>query len=344
MRDARSVVTARHRWAALAMRALLACGLLCAAATATAAHQKASPDDILSAVVRVKTFINPDGRTVATLGREREGAGVVIDTSGLIVTIGYLMVEAHAVEVTTRDGKTLPADVVGYDPDSGFGLLRTVTPPGLKPMPLGRTTELKVDDPVLVASHGGAAGVTAARVVAKREFAGSWEYLLDEAIFTAPPNPAWSGAALVTRDGKLVGIGSLILGDAKGDGIPSPGNMFVPVDRLAPVMADLIADGRLAGPARPWLGVSTEEMLGRLVVSRVTPDSPAARAGLTRGDIIEGVAGTSADGLPALYRKMWSLGAAGVTVPLDIRRNGTTRRLEVRSMDRMDHLKLKSTF
>ncbi|NVO17856.1 MAG: serine protease [Rhodoplanes sp.] len=333
----------QDRSIAMALRALVACALLCAAATAAAA-QRASLDETLAAVVKVKTFINPDGRTVSSLGREREGAGVVIDASGLIVTIGYLMVEAHAVEVTTRDGKTLPADVVGYDHETGFGLLRTVTPPGLKPMPLGHSSDLKVDDPVLVAGHGGASGVTAARVVAKREFAGSWEYLLDEAIFTAPPNPAWSGAALVTRDGKLAGIGSLIVGDAKGDGTPSPGNMFVPVDRLAPVMADLIADGRIAGPGRPWLGVAAEDMLGRLVVTRVTPDSPAARAGLRRGDVIEGVAGTTTDGLAVLYRKMWALGAAGVTVPLDVRRDGTTRRLDVQSIDRLDHLKLKSTF
>jgi S1-C subfamily serine protease len=337
------VAALQERRITMALRALVACGILFAAATAAAA-QRISLDETLAAVVKVKTFINPDGRTVQSLGREREGAGVVIDASGLIVTIGYLMVEAHAVEVTTQDGKTLPADVVGYDHESGFGLLRTLAPLHIKPMPLGHSADLKVDDPVLVAGHGGPAGVTAARVVAKREFAGSWEYLLDEAIFTSPPNPAWSGAALVTRDGKLAGVGSLIVGDAKGDRTPSPGNMFVPVDRLAPVMADLIADGRIAGPGRPWLGVAAEEMLGHLVVTRVTPDSPAARAGLKRGDVIEGVAGTTTDGLATLYRKMWALGAAGVTVPLDIRRDGETRRLDVRSIDRLDHLKLKSTF
>ena len=193
-------------------------------------------------MVRIKTHINPEGRTVEGLGREREGSGIVIDSDGLVLTIGYLMVEAYAAEVVDNNGRTVPANVVGYDHETGFGLLRTIEPLKLKPMPLGKSADIKERDPVLIASFGGTAMVGAAYVVAKREFAGSWEYMLDEALFTAPPHPAWSGAALISREGKLVGVGSLIVGDAAGGSDKTPGNMFVP-DR--PAAAD---------PRRPHCG------------------------------------------------------------------------------------------
>jgi S1-C subfamily serine protease len=204
-----------------------------------AVTQTASIEELVSAVVRVNTHITPDGRTVQGLGREREGSGILIDGDGLILTIGYLMVEAYAAEVIDNNGRTVPANIVGYDHETGFGLLRTIEPLKLKPMPLGKSAEIKEGDPVLIASFGGPAMVAGAYVVAKREFAGSWEYLLDEALFTAPPHPAWSGAALINREGKLVGVGSLIVGDARGGGDKAPGNMFVPIDRLPPILGDL---------------------------------------------------------------------------------------------------------
>jgi S1-C subfamily serine protease len=198
-------------------------------------------------VVRINTHITPDGRTVQGLGREREGSGILIDADGLVLTIGYLMVEAYAAEVVDNNGRAVPANVVGYDHETGFGLLRTIEPLKLKPMPLGKSAEIREGDPVLIASFGGPATVGGAYVVAKREFAGSWEYLLDEALFTAPPHPAWSGAALINREGKLVGVGSLIVGDAARGSEKVPGNMFVPIDRLAPILGDLITAGRTAG-------------------------------------------------------------------------------------------------
>jgi S1-C subfamily serine protease len=225
------------------------------------------------------------------LGREREGSGIVIDNDGLVLTIGYLMVEAYAAEVVDNHGRTVPANVVGYDHETGFGLLRTMEPLKLKPMPLGKSADVKERDPVLVASFGGADMVAGAYIVAKREFAGNWEYMLDEALFTAPPHPAWSGAALINREGKLIGVGSLIVGDAIGGSDKTPGNMFVPIDRLLPILGDLISDGRVAGPGRPWLGINTDELRGRLFVSRVTPGGPAEKAGLKRGDVIVSVNG-----------------------------------------------------
>ena len=214
----------------------------------TGLAQSTRIEELVSAVVRIKTHVNPEGRTVEGLGREREGSGILIDNDGLVLTIGYLMVEAYAAEVVDNSGRTVPASVVGYDHETGFGLLRTMEPLKLKPMPLGKSADVKERDPVLVASFGGPDMVAGAYVVAKREFAGNWEYMLDEALFTAPPHPAWSGAALINREGKLVGVGSLIVGDAAGGNDKTPGNMFVPIDRLLPVLGDLISDGRVAGP------------------------------------------------------------------------------------------------
>ena len=234
--------------------------------------------------------------------------------------------------------------LVGYDPESGFGLLRTLEPPKIKPLALGKSADVKEQDPVLVASAGGARMVLPVRVASLREFAGSWEYLVDKAIFTSPPHPAWSGAALINREGKLVGVGSLIVGDAKGESEASPGNMFVPIDLLAPIMAELLANGRTAGPAHPWLGVNAQAAHGGLMVGRVTPGGPAEKSGLRRGDIIAGVDGERTKSLGDFYRKVWAKGAAGVTVPLDVVSGGEPRRVEVQSINRLDTLKLKSTF
>jgi S1-C subfamily serine protease len=310
----------------------------------TAAAQTPSINELVSAVVRINTHIAPEGRTVQGLGREREGSGILIDSDGLILTIGYLMVEAYAAEVIDNNGRTVPANVVGYDHETGFGLLRTIEPLKHKPMPLGKSADMKEGDPVLIASFGGPAMVSGAYVAGKREFAGSWEYLLEEALFTAPPHPAWSGAALINREGKLVGVGSLIVGDAARGSDKAPGNMFVPIARLPPILGDLLSAGRAPGPGRPWLGLNTDELRGRLFVSRVTPGGPAEKAGISRGDVIVGVNGEPPKDLADFYRKVWAQGSAGVTVALDVLQDSQVRRFDVKSINRLDHLKLKSTF
>ncbi len=328
-------------------RHLLAAGLaLVLACTAAAPSQAQAPEigDLVGSVVRVKTFIDPDARTLSNLGREREGSGIVIDDSGLILTIGYLIVEAYATEVTNNDGHSVPANVIAYNHETGFGLLRATAPLNVRPMALGKSAGLKAGDPVIVASFGGPERATPALVADRREFAGSWEYLLEDAIFTAPPHPLWGGAALIDSNGKLVGVGSLLVADAGGKAKGAPGNMFVPIDTLTPVFADLIASGRAQGDAHPWLGLNTVETGGKLVVNRVTPNGPADKAGLKHGDIVVGVKGEAAQNLADFYRKVWALGGAGTIVPLDMSRRGETWRAEVKSANRLDHLRLKSTF
>jgi S1-C subfamily serine protease len=324
--------------------ALIAALVLLIDPVAAHAQPATTIDDLAAAVVRIKAFINPDGRTVQNLGAEREGSGIVIGSDGLVLTIGYLILEAHAAEVVTNGGQAVPADVVGYDHETGFGLLRAAQSLKVRPMGLGKSAALREKDPVLVASFGGANMVAPVHVAARREFAGSWEYLIEDAIFTSPPHPVWSGAALISREGKLVGVGSLIVSDVSGKGGGEPGNMFVPIDRLPPILADLIADGRSSTPPKPWLGVSTEEVGGKLLVSRVTAGGPAEKAGLQKGDVVKGVGGETARSLGDFYRKVWALGSAGITVPLDVLRDDKARRLDVPSMNRLDHLKLKSTF
>ena len=323
--------------------ALLAAVLVLAGAPTAHAQATTTLEDLVSAVVRVKAFINPDGRTIATLGREREGTGVVISADGLVITIGYLMLEAHAVEIATSDGHTVSANVVGYDHETGFGLLKAATPLKVRPMGLGKSADIKEKDPVLVASFGGPDMVSAAHVAARREFAGSWEYLLEGAIFTSPPHPAWSGAALISREGKLVGVGSLIVGDATGTGDGVPGNMFVPIDLVKPILADLIEKGRVSGPPRPWLGMATEEVQGRLFVTRVSPQAPADRAGVRRGDIVIGVGADPVTTHAEFYRKLWSLGPAGTEVPLKLLQGASVNEIKARSIDRMEYFRVKPT-
>lgn len=300
-------------------------------------------EEVLGSVVRVKMRALPDARSSATLGSAREGSGVIIDDRGHILTIGYLVIEADAIEVTTAEGKTSPATLVGYDHASGFGLLHAALPLGANPIGLGVSAELVEREPVMVAPHGGRDSINLAYVVSKRRFAGSWEYLLDSAIFISPPTLAWAGSALVNREGKLVGIGSLLVRDSVETGVPRPGNMFVPIDLIKPILTDLIDKGRAAGAPRPWLGMATEEGQGRLFVTRVSAEAPAERAGIARGDIIVGVGADTVATHAELYQKLWSLGPAGIEVPLKVLQGASLKEIKVRSIDRMEYFRVKPT-
>ena len=297
--------------------------------------------DALS-VVLLRARSAQDARSATSLGVERQGSGIVIDNNGLILTIGYLILEAEGVEIIPADGKAIPATVVGYDHASGFGLVRASLPLTIKPIELGDSQTLPEREPVLIAGFD---GVAPAYVVSKRQFAGFWEYLLDNAIFTAPATVNWSGAALIGRDGKLYGVGSLVVTDAIKPQTYSPGNMFVPIDLLKPIMGDLIGSGRVSGPARPWIGVNTQEMQGgQVVITRVTRDGPAEKSGLKAGDIIVRLGGQQIAGQVDFYRKLWSKGPAGTKIAVSVLQGAEVKDLVIQSIDRDQHLRTRRIY
>ena len=325
------------------LRTLVLLLALAAAPVLAQDQRKESAEELLSAVVQVKAKILPDARSLATLGPRRQGTGVLV-REGYVLTIGYLVLEAEAIEVAGADGKVVPATLAAYDHASGFGLLKLIDPLAGKPLPLGDSTSLAEREPAMIASYGGREAVSVVYVVSRRAFSGSWEYQLDSAIYTYPPVENWSGAALIGAKGELLGIGSLIVPDAGGAGTQSPGNLFVPIDLLKPIMEDLIAKGRTPGPLRPWLGLNAEELRGRLFVTRVSPEGPADRAGVKSGDIVIGVGGEEVGSLAEFYRKVWSRGAAGVEVPLRVLQGVQVKDLTVRSIDRLQYFRQKSSY
>ena len=291
----------------------------------------------LDAVVLLRSEVPEDAFTAQILGTERAGNGVVI-RDGLVLTIGYLITEANAVWLTTNHGTAVAGFPLAYDQASGFGLVQPLGRLELPALERGSAASCEVGDEVVVAGHGGAAHALKARVFGKREFAGYWEYVLDEAIFTAPAHPNWGGTALIDAEGRLLGIGSLLVQEERR-GKQVQGNMIVPIDLLEPILDDLLKYGRVNRPARPWLGMYATEVEGQLAVAGLAPGGPAERAGLQVGDMLLEVAGRRAKGLAELFRGVWALGPAGVEVPVSARRNGDTLRLTVRSADRNDFLK-----
>jgi serine protease Do len=298
------------------------------------------PAAAADAVVKLSIKAVENARTADTLGADREGTGIVIDAKrGLILTIGYLILEAASILVMTRDGRIYPASVAGFDHGSGFGLIRALSGLSAEGVELGDSGDVRELHTVTVAAHSGAGGTSNAAVVARRRFTGWWEYMIEDAIFTAPPRYEHSGAGLLDESGKLVGIASLWVSDALEVGAAFPGNMFVPIDLLKPLLDDLVATGRSRGPARPWLGVYSEQHEGHVFVSRTLPDSPAERAGLKRGDVILGVGGQSIGGQSDFYRKLWSAGEAGCDVALHVLHEKAVKQVIVRTADRMDYLR-----
>ena len=290
-------------------------------------------DRALSAVVALDAEIPGDAFTAQILGTDRTGSAAVIREDGLAVTIGYLVTEASDVKLTTSDGRVVDAHPIAIDFASGLALVQPLGDLGVAPLPRGSAGALSAGDTVNAISHGGRHHALSARLVAKHEFAGYWEYLLDEALFTAPLHPAWSGAALVDGRGRLCGIGSLFVQQVI-DGDATRGNMFVPIDLLEPILGDLLRQGRRASAPRPWLGVYLHDEDGRVIVQDVAPHGPAASAGLKPGDQIVALADQPVVQVAHAWRVLWRQGPAGVAVPMTIVRDGQARRVEVASVDR----------
>ena len=295
-----------------------------------------------NAVVGIKVKAIPNARSNATLGAERLGSGVLIGNDGLILTISYLILEADQVEVTDTDGQTMPAAIVAYDHATGFGLVRPIAPISAKPIRMSTAGPVSQLDRLMIVTGGAEQAVSIATVVSRRRFAGYWEYLIDGAIFTSPPRLDHSGAALINKDGELVGIGSLFVMDALTPGERLPGNMFVPVDLLQPILDEMVRTGTQRNANRPWLGVNSLEEDGRIKVMQVNDDSPAEKAGIAAGDIILRLDGEAVDNLEDFYRKLWN-GTAGAEFMITILHGANVRDVLVRSMDRKEYLRRKPT-
>ncbi|MBN8997487.1 MAG: serine protease [Rhizobiales bacterium] len=296
-------------------------------------------DAALSAVVGVRATVPEDAFTAGVLGTERAGHGVAIRRDGLILTIGYLVTEAESIWLTLAGGRVVPGHVIGYDQTTGFGLVQALARLDMPALPLGRSADVAPGDKLVVAGAGGRHHAVAAEVVAKREFAGYWEYVLDEAIFTAPAHPFWGGAAAIDADGRLVGIGSLQLEQAVADGENERLNMIVPIDLLRPILDDILAIGRPNRPARPWLGLYATEVDDHVLVAGLASRGPAQRADLRTGDVVVAVSGRRVSDLASFFRGVWALGNAGVEVPITVVRDGRTTELRVASADRDDFLR-----
>ncbi len=295
-------------------------------------------DTALDAVVQLRAEVPEDAFTAQILGTERVGNGVVIREDGLILTIGYLITEASTLWLTTNRGVVVPAFPLGYDQATGLGLVQPLGKLGVRPLVRGSAASCRVGENVVVAGHGGRAHALRATVFAKREFAGYWEYVLDEAIYTAPAHPQWGGSALVGSDGKLLAIGSLLIQE-KVDGGTLQGNLLVPIDLLEPILDDMLKLGRPGRAANPWCGLYVTEAGGRLVVAGIAPGGPAERAGAKVGDIVVDVGGQKPAGLADLWRAIWRFGPPGTEIPLRLRREAAVMNVRIRSADRNDFLK-----
>ena len=299
-------------------------------------------DRALSSLIGLRSQIPADAFTARTLGTERAGNGVIISKDGLVLTVGYLITEAESVWLLDERGQATPAHVVAYDQETGFGLVQALDNLDLPHLELGSSADLPIGESVVVAGHGGRRMATKTKVVAKREFAGYWEYVLDEGIFTSPAHPNWGGTALIGPDGTLCGVGSLYVQQTRNNGPPEDGNLIVPIDLLKGIIGDMTKFGRVNKAPRPWLGMLTAEIDNRLVVAGINDGTPADKADIRVGDIVLGVAGQPVTQLAQMFRSIWSLGAAGVVVPLTVLREGGSVDINVQSASRRDFLKSPS--
>src|SRR6202166_366432 len=296
-------------------------------------------EQAFNAVVGLRAIIPSDAYTADTLRTERAGNGVFIRGSGLVLTIGYLITEAETLWLNLGDGRSVPGHVLGYDQETGFGLVQALAKLDMPALEIGQSAAAAIGERVVVAGAGGRQRSVAARIVAKQEFAGYWEYVLDEAIFTAPAHPNWGGTALIGPAGDLLGIGSLQLQHAVEKGHAQNINMIVPIDLLNPILDDRMKLARRNAPPRPWLGLYATEVENRLVIVGLADKGPAKKADLRTGDIVLSVAGKEVRDLASFFRRVWAQGEAGVDVPVSIYRDGDTMDVRVKSSERNRFLK-----
>ena len=346
------VMRSLDRWslwpALLVLMVAMACSPARASSTAASADNAQAAISAFAkanaAVVGLRVAVAAGAASAETLGRERTGSGVVIGADGLILTIGYLMLEAQSIQVITQDNKVLPAQAVGYDLATGFGLVKPLLPlRGIEPVVLGSLQELQPGIALMAATGAqgdtGDGEVAMTQLVSKRPFSGYWEYHIDAAAFTSPPIGNHSGAPLFNQKGELVGIGSLLVGDALGGSRRLPGNMFVPVDLLKPILSELQRTGSTTVSHRPWVGVTSAEQGGRVQIVRVSKESPAQKAGLAPGDLVLAVDGKRVATLEEFYKKLWDRARPDVDVSLTVLQGADLKTIILKPVDRMNSMR-----
>lgn len=312
--------------------------------TASAEHIP-NLDRLLSSVVALRAQVPKEALSASRLGTDRSGSAVAIlapeTPPGLFLTVGYLVTDADMVWLTDHRGRTAPAFALAQDQDTGFALVRAASPDSLDapPLPFGDSSAIGVGDVAVVAGSGGHAGAVTAKVVARQAFTGYWEYMIEDALFTAPAHPHWAGTAVLAADGTLVGIGSLKVEQLVERRTVTDTNMSIPINLLKPILGELLAQGRRSGPARPWLGLHTAEFRGRLLVVDITEDGPADKAGIKEGDAVSAIAGNPVRELADFYRMLWKMGPAGTAIPLTLRRDGERVDVTIASIDRATRLR-----
>ena len=296
----------------------------------------------LAASVQITSRAVENASSARTLGKVRQGSGVVIGTDGLILTIGYLILETEQIEIRTHQQKTYPAQVVAYDQATGFGLIKPLIPlQGVEPVKLGKLLDQKTDTELWVVSAGSSVFSSPTKLIDVRSFTGYWEYHLDSAIYTSPPVVNHSGAGLFNLKGELIGIGSLFVQDVMPAGNPSSlaGNMFVPVELLEPIFKNMLQNGTGPNSQRAWLGINAVEKLGRIQIVRVTPESPAQSAGLSPGQWLLGLNGKPVESLSAFYKQLWAIPINSESAQLTIFDGKTIYQIPVPIVDRSTNIK-----
>ena len=291
--------------------------------------------NIYKSVVKIDSIIPPEARTAQSLGTVRGGNGVVIDDKH-ILTIGYIVVEAETITITLPDGKKFPGELIGYDHTTGFGILRTIIQSDLTPLKIGDSDQLTKEDFLYVLPYLTEGRPSAVKMVSRRSFAGWWEYFLDKPIYTYPANSSFAGSALINEYGEVLGIGSLYVGDAAATGISSPGNMFVPINDLKPILDDLIQNGRRTKDIKPYMGLTSSDNTGQVKITRVNDNGPAAKAGFSVNDTILAVNNEKINNIEDFYKVVWSFGGPGTKLQFDIERNQEKLNIELTTMDRND--------
>ena len=286
-------------------------------------------------IVSIHATVPAEARTAASLGIKREGNGVAIDQTH-ILTIGYIVIEAETIEIGLSDGRRFPANLVAYDHTTGFGLIESVIPLEMTPLRLGDSDNITPDESLLILPSADRGAGSVVRSVSRRPFTGWWEYFVESPIYTVPANPLWAGAPIINETGEVLGIGSLFVSEAL-PGIPSPGNMSIPVNLLKPILKDLITNGRRTSNVQPYLGISADDSSNQIIVTRISASSPAFKAGIKPQDVIMTVNGSSVSTLRSFYERVWAAGDAGVTVRLSISRDGTLREFSIKTVDRLDY-------